>query len=179
MKTTCKINKIPECLPSFCSSDSRSVCMWAWVCHDSEKKAWVRFNRARNFIRVFKVNLTCVSTRTIPDTTKTCSGSERTEQGCSAAVMWVSVADNEGRTNNLRFALSIKISLKGVFKPSANCTSLASYITKQPQWADGRNVCVYVCVCVWVCECVCVDECGAQVSTGITPPAANLTHHLC
>lgn len=84
------------------------------------------------------------------------------------------MADNEGSTNNLRFALSIKISLKGVLKPSATCTSLASYITKQPQWGNGSGACM--CVCVYS---VSADERGAQVSTGIDPPAENLTHHLC
>ncbi len=76
--------------------------------------------------------------------------------------MWVSVADNEGRTNNLRFALSIKISLKGVLKPSATCTSLASYITKQPQWGDGSSVCVCACVRLWCwwTWCTSLDWCG-------------------
>lgn len=61
-----------------------------------------------------------------------------------AVEMWGTLADNEGSTNNLRFALSIKIALKGVFKPSVICTSLASYITKQPQWGDGGSVCVFM-----------------------------------
>ncbi len=82
------------------------------------------------------------------------------------------MADNEGRTNNLRFALSIKISLKGVLKPSATCTSLASYITKQPQWGDGSSVCV--CVCARACVYG-ADERGAQVSTGVDPPGRNST----
>lgn len=60
-----------------------------------------------------------------------------------AAVL--SVADDKGRANNLRFALSIKISLKGVLKPSATCTSLVSYITNQPQWAERGSA--RLCVC--------------------------------
>lgn len=92
---------------------------------------------------------------------------------CCAAVMRVSVADNDGNVNILRFALSIKMSLKRAFKPLATCTSLASYITKHRQWGSGASVCV--CVNMYVSEI----QTWYIVSTGTNPQAANLTHHLC